>query len=99
MTELPQDNPINRARLADLPTKEIEDFVAGLQKRRMKAQEIYLQAQEAMKLEQENKDAAHLAKRLEQFEKKYTTVDNGLQTLEKYAKEIIGLRLALGHQL
>jgi hypothetical protein len=97
--QLPQDTPITRARLADLPTKDIEDFVEGLQTRRLRSQTIYEEAKAAKAAAQEEKDGALLAKKLEQFEKKAETVDNGLKALDKLAKEILGIRLALGHEL
>lgn len=100
MTEqLPQDTPIFRARLADLPTAEIQDFVEKLQVRRMRSQTIYEEAKAAKAQAQHDKDAGLLLKKLEQFEKKAETVDNGLKMLDKLAKDILGIRLALGHDL
>ncbi|MCA2510518.1 MAG: hypothetical protein IM561_09060 [Microcystis sp. M60BS1] len=93
------DTPIYRAKLTDLPTKDIELFIEDLQKRRLRVQEIYLQAQESKRLAKENKDLDLLLNKIVQFQKKADAVDKGLKALEKYAKEIIGIRLALGHEI
>lgn len=94
--QLAQDTPIIRAKLSSLPTEQIQDLVTKLQEKRMRAQTIY---EEAKALKQDaslRKQAEALEDTLEKFEKKHATVVKGIEALDKYAKEILGLRLALG---
>lgn len=94
--QISADTPIIRARLADLPTEQIYDLVAKLQERRLLAQTIYEEAKAVKAQATADKNADLLTDKLAKFEKKAETVKNGVEALEKMAKDILGLRLALG---
>lgn len=93
------DTPINRASIENLPVKELENFIAQLQTRRLRAYTVYQAAQEAKHEKSLDATQAQLEKRIEQFSKKLVTVDKGLSDLEKYAVEILSCRMALGHDI
>lgn len=91
------DTPIQRVTILDMPADQLQEFVASLQERRLRSLKIYELAQEAKKNKEADKQSAELDKRLTQFISKHETVLKSLSALEKYAVDIIGLRLALGH--
>lgn len=94
--QIEEDTPIIRARLADLPSDKIYAMVEALQAKRLRAQTIYEEAKLAKQELTNNKNADLLVDKLEKFEKKLATVTSGVEALEKMAKDILGIRLALG---
>lgn len=93
------DTPIDRASIEQLPIAELQDFIAQLQVRRLRAHTVYQAAQEAKAEKELGNTQTHLDKRLEQFAKKLISVDKGIADLEKYAIEILTARMALGHDI
>lgn len=93
------DTPIDRVTFDQLPISELNDFIAQLQSRRLRAYTVYQAAQEAKANKQADATQASLDKRIEQFQKKLISVDKGLSDLEKYAVEILSMRMALGHKI
>jgi hypothetical protein len=93
------DTPIDRVTFDQLPISELNDFIAQLQTRRLRAYTVYQAAQEAKANKQADATQASLDKRIEQFQKKLISVDKGLSDLEKYAVEILSMRMALGHKI
>lgn len=93
------DTPINRASIEQLPVKDLQEFIAQLQTRRLRAYTVYQAAQEAKHEKLLDATQANLDKRIEQFAKKLISVDKGLSDLEKYAVEILSCRMALGHDI
>ena len=93
------DTPIDRITFDQLPIDELNDFIAQLQTRRLRAYTVYQAAQEAKANKQADATQASLDKRIEKFKKKLISVDKGLSDLEKYAVEIFSMRMALGHQI
>lgn len=89
------DTPITRATIEKMSAEQLDAFIADLQERRMRPQRVYEEAMQLKAEAQKAKDGEQLIKRLDQFAKTAVSVDNGLAKLEKYAKEILGLRLAL----
>jgi hypothetical protein len=91
------DTPITRVSILEMPVDQLQEFVEHLQERRLKSYNIYMAAQEIKQEKLAGNQAEQLSKRLTQFISKHETVLKGLSALEKYASEIVGLRLALGH--
>lgn len=99
MSVLFNDTPIDRETIENLPIDKLNEFVAQLQERRLRAYTIYKAAQEAKAEKELNSTQELLSKRLEQFTKKLITVDKGLSDLERYAVDILTARMALGHNI
>lgn len=94
--QISQDNPIDRASILAMSNDELDQFIEGIRERRLRAQAVYQEAQEAKAAKQADKDAESLVKYLEKFAKVAEKVDKNISDLEKAAKEIRGIRLALG---
>jgi predicted nucleic acid-binding Zn-ribbon protein len=90
------DTPIHRLNISEMADDQVEQHIEKMRERRMRLFTAWQEAQqhaEEMKLQ---KDRAQMKKRLEQMEKVFKTVDNGLEKLSKYMSEIRVLRLTAG---
>jgi hypothetical protein len=93
------DTPIHRATIEEMPVDMLDEFIAALQERRLKAYNIYQAAQEARAQRDIEKQSDHLIKLYDRFVKKHETTLKGLEALEKCALDILATRLALGHDI
>jgi len=92
----PLDTPINRASIDQFDFNDAMEFIKRIQVRRLEALTVYQAGLRAKEEAANTRSAADMAKRLEQFAKVHTTVENGLAKLEKYAMEIQGYMMVLG---
>ena len=91
-----QDTPIKRASIMQMTPDQLQTYVQTLQTRRLNAYNIYQLGVKAKQATKDEKDKAHMAKVLVQFEKKYGVIKRGLDALEKIATEIQVARIAMG---
>jgi molecular chaperone GrpE (heat shock protein) len=93
---LPQDTPIRRASIAELPIDEIEKLVEQFRERRMRSYTAFEAAQQAKAKMKEEKDKERYSKLLVMLEKKIETIDKALEAAGKYVTELKVLELVLG---
>lgn len=98
-SQIPQDTPINRASIAQMPIADVDKLVEALQERRLRSWNIYQAGLEAKARAKHDKDAAQLEKTLDQLLKAIEAATKAIEKAEKKAIDVQALRLALGETL
>ena len=93
---LATDTPITRTGIMDMDPDQLISYVETLQGRRLKSHTIYMEGQRLKQDKENDKQAAHLAKTLEKFEKQHEKTVKALDALHKCAIDIQAMRIALG---
>lgn len=93
---VPQDNPIDRASIAQLTPDQLVEYIGALQQRRLKSYKIYEAGKRAKQDATDVKTAAQLEKVLSRMTKLFERVEADLEKLDQQAIEVQVYRLALG---
>lgn len=96
VSPVPQDTPIHRATLSELPLDEIEKLVESMRERRMRSYTAYQIAMEAKKTIKLENDKLRYDKLLDMYQKKLDSVDKNLDAMSKYLNEMKVMELVLG---